>query len=116
MSEGNRRYKLAHLGAHLAVGGVNGSGCGGGGRPTFAVVGEVQQEGLEAARVGSELVPDDGTQEDHGDVVLHLQATRLSPWLQMQAKGCRRRCLSSGCGCRSCLCLRTKSLFVSRIS
>lgn len=39
---------------------------------TFAVVGEVQQKRLKTAGVGSELVPDDFTQQDDGDVVLHL--------------------------------------------
>lgn len=47
----------------------------------------MEQEGLEAAAVGSELVPDDFTEEDHGDVVLHLKTTGVcdgvSPWLQM---------------------------------
>lgn len=44
---------------------------------TFAVVGEVEQKGLRAARAGPELVPDDLTQEDDGDIVLHLKATDL---------------------------------------
>lgn len=35
----------------------------------------MEQEGLEAAAVGSELVPDDFTEEDDGDVVLHLKTT-----------------------------------------
>lgn len=39
---------------------------------TFAVVGEVEQKGLGAAGVGPEPVPDDLTQEDDGDIVLHL--------------------------------------------
>lgn len=43
---------------------------------TFAVVWEVEQKGLEAAGVGSELIPDDFTEQDHGDVVLHLEGTR----------------------------------------
>lgn len=49
-----------------------------GGQHTFAVVGEVEQQGLEAAGVGSELVPDDFAEQDHGDVVLHLRTTRMS--------------------------------------
>lgn len=49
----------------------------GGGSYTFAVVGEVEQKGLQAARAGPELVPDDLTQEDDGDIVLHLKATDL---------------------------------------
>lgn len=35
----------------------------------------MEQEGLEAAGVGPELVPDDLTEEDDGDVVLHLKMT-----------------------------------------
>lgn len=42
---------------------------------TFAVVGEMEQKGLETARVWSELVPDDLTEQDDGDVVLNLKRT-----------------------------------------
>lgn len=45
--------------------------------PTFAVVGEMEQKGLKAASVWSELVPDDFTEEDDGDIVLHLKTTRV---------------------------------------
>ncbi len=42
---------------------------------TFAVVGEMEQKGLETARVWSELVPDDFTEQDDGNVVLNLKRT-----------------------------------------
>lgn len=38
----------------------------------------MEQQGLEAAGVGSELVPDNFAEQDHGDVVLHLRTTRMS--------------------------------------
>lgn len=44
---------------------------------TFTVVREVEQKGLEAAGVWSELVPDDFTEQDDGDVVLHLKRTHV---------------------------------------
>lgn len=46
-------------------------------KPTFAVVGEMEQKGLEAAGVWSEHIPHDVTQEDDGDIVLHLKTTDL---------------------------------------
>lgn len=54
-----------------------GAGAAGLDKPTFAVVGEMEQEGLEAAGVRSELVPDNFTEEDDGDIVLHLKTTDL---------------------------------------
>lgn len=42
-------------------------------KPTFAVVGEMEQKGLKTAGVGPELVPDDLAEEDDGNVVLHLK-------------------------------------------
>lgn len=45
---------------------------------TFAVVGEVEQQGLEAAGAGPEQVPDDFTQQDHRHVVVHLEAASQS--------------------------------------
>lgn len=38
----------------------------------------MEQQGLQAAGVGSELVPDDFAEQDHGDVVLHLRATPMT--------------------------------------
>lgn len=40
---------------------------------TFAVVGEMEQKGLETAGVWSELVPDDLTEQDDGNIVLNLR-------------------------------------------
>lgn len=45
---------------------------------TFAVVGEVEQQGLEAAGAGPEQVPDDFTEQDHRHVVLHLKMASQS--------------------------------------
>lgn len=82
VSEQNRRYKIAHLATHLqrtrhehARGelGISLEARADAAKPTFAVVGEMEQEGLKAAGVGPELVPDDLTEEDDGDVVLHLK-------------------------------------------
>lgn len=40
---------------------------------TFTVVGEMKQKGLETAGVWSELVPDDLTEQDDGNVVFDLK-------------------------------------------
>lgn len=52
-------------------------------KPTFAVVGEMEQKRLEAAGVWSELVPDDFTEEDDSDIVLHLKTTDLRQCVSM---------------------------------
>lgn len=43
---------------------------------TFTVVGEMEQERLETACVRSERVPDYFTEQDDGNIVLHLQRRR----------------------------------------
>lgn len=55
-----------------------GAAAGMGSSSTFAVVGEVEQQGLEAAGAGPEQVPDDFTEQDHRHVVLHLKTASQS--------------------------------------
>lgn len=45
---------------------------------TFAVVGEVEQQGLKAAGAGPEQVPDDLAEQHHRHIVLHLKTARKS--------------------------------------
>lgn len=59
------------------------AGAAGVGEPTFAVVGEMEQKGLQAAGVWSELVPHDFAEEDDGDIVLHLKTTDLGERVSM---------------------------------
>lgn len=75
----NHRYNISHVGGAASAGECDVNADESARRPaagaTFAVVGEVEQKGLQAARAGPELVPHDLAQEDDGDVVLHLKAT-----------------------------------------
>ena len=50
---------------------------------TFSVIGEVQQQRLEAASVGPKLVPHDLTEQDYSHVIIHLTPDRTQVSLRL---------------------------------